>query len=457
MRLFLHYVMQLSFDTADWDITAAYLHSVLNKPLYVRPPHGLERYDDQGNLLYMKLVKSLYGLRQSGHNWMNDLFDFLREYGMTQSPSDTSLWFHRDGPGNIDMVLFVHTDDGKLAYKTQEAREHFMRALRAKFNVGDETDGIDRIFNIKVIREPSRIKLTQKAYILDLANNYNLEPNSRVTAPMTTGYRVILKPELSPKDREAMRTRPFTSLLSALLWVARCTRPDINLALTVLARAASQPDPSHWTELVKILKYLVNTIERGIVIFANQPDLLRCMTDASHASDPVTMRSVSGVFVLVGRNIIDWYCRHQPYVTLHSGEAETLAASTGATFLLYWIQLIEHMTQHRPYSELLTDSTTARNFLSTPLHTSKMRHINVKLFFVRELVKANMFRILHVAGLDNPPDLLTKPLSRDRIDHLLQTLLAWGGAPPPPADTLKAVLPSLSSATDASASKRQRR
>ena len=86
-----------------------------------------------------------------------------------------------------------------------------------------------------------------------------------------------------------------------------------------------------------------------------------------------------------------------------------------------------------------------------------MRHINVKLFFVRELVKANMFRILHVAGLDNPPDLLTKPLSRDRIDHLLQTLLAWGGAPPSPADTLKAVLPSLSSATDASASKRQRR
>ena len=44
---------------------------------------------------------------------------------------------------------------------------------------------------------------------------------------------------------------------------------------------------------------------------------------------------------------------------------------------------------------------------------------------------------------DNPPDLLTKPLSQTEIEHLLRTLFAWGGADPTPEGTLKAVLPRL--------------
>ena len=165
----------------------------------------------------------------------------------------------------------------------------------------------------------------------------------------------------------------------------------------------------------------VNAFFMTKALTSHKSQCFSSMTDASHANDPLTMRSISGTFVLLGRNILDWNCRHQPFVTLHSGEAETVAVSIGATFLMYWIQLIEFMTTSRPVAELLTDSTTARNFQSTPLHTSKMRHIRIKLFFVRELVQANWFRLLHVAGTDNPADLFTKHLAgRDRVLHLCE-------------------------------------
>ena len=152
-----------------------------------------------------------------------------------------------------------------------------------------------------------------------------------------------------------------------------------------------------------------------------------------------TGRSISGLFILLGRTVIDWQCKHQPYTTLHSGEAETLACATGASHLMYWIQLIEQMFGSQPTAEALTDSTTARQFLTNPLHTSQMRHIRIRLFFVRELVNAGFFRILHIPGVDNPADLLTKPLSRADIDKLLQLLIAWGGGKPS-VDTQRATL-----------------
>ncbi len=69
-------------QTIEWDIKAAYLHADLDETIFAYNPERTE--------LWM-LNKSLYGLKQSGNNWMKALFTFLLEYGLTQSQSDTSL------------------------------------------------------------------------------------------------------------------------------------------------------------------------------------------------------------------------------------------------------------------------------------------------------------------------------------------------------------------------------
>ena len=151
----------------EFDITAAYLHSSLELLVYMRPPFGLDRRrDDHGRPLVWKLKKSLYGLRQAGHNWMRDLFRFLTEYGLFQSQSDTSLWFKRAEDGNIELITFVHTDDGKIAGTNESVCNDFMTALKKRFNVGTHNKFIDRMFNIKVDQRNDRtIKLNMEKYI----------------------------------------------------------------------------------------------------------------------------------------------------------------------------------------------------------------------------------------------------------------------------------------------------
>ena len=124
MRLFLWHITQLGMKTEEFDVKAAYPHSDLLEEIYMQPPYGMETYSDSGRVLVMKLNKSLYGLRQSGHNWMNDMFTFLREQKWTQSLSDTSIWDYKHD-GITQMILFIHTDDGKFGYI------HLRRELRA--------------------------------------------------------------------------------------------------------------------------------------------------------------------------------------------------------------------------------------------------------------------------------------------------------------------------------------
>ena len=265
-------------------------------------------------------------------------------WATAQPATDTSLWQLNDDNGDVDMILFIHTDDGKVGYKDEARYNNFLDALKSKFKIGFAKIGIDRIFNIKVEHRRQMIRLSQQKYIQDLLTQYNVVEDPKVTAPMSTSYQLVQRTDqLSEKEMELMRERPFLSLLSALLWVARCTRPDILLSLTLLARASSNPDPTHWRALIKVLKYLQNTIAWCIQlrpINLTDPQLVQ-FSDASHANDHPTGRSITGNFTLLDGNLLDWACKHQPYVTLHSGEAETVAASTGCTHIQYWQQLLE--------------------------------------------------------------------------------------------------------------------
>ena len=216
----------------------------------------------------------------------------------------------------------------------------------------------------------------------------------------------------------------------SLFWISRCCRYDIAVALTILSRASANPEPKHWTALLRVLQYLANTPTRGVVIRPSKDPYnatLLTYTDASYASDPSTGRSISGQIVTVDNTVLDWTSKHQPYVTLSSGDSETVAAASAATQAEYWSQLFEHAFGSRPKSLIATDSTTARNLLTNPMHTTVMKHIRTKMLYVRELIGAHRHQLFHIPGKDNPADMMTKPLDGRTIRHLKRPLRSWGG------------------------------
>ena len=67
------------------DVVTAYLYGSLDSDIYMKIPEGFrmpEAYNSRSRNLYsIKLQRSLYGLKQSGHMWFNHLSEYLIKEG----------------------------------------------------------------------------------------------------------------------------------------------------------------------------------------------------------------------------------------------------------------------------------------------------------------------------------------------------------------------------------------
>ena len=61
------------------------------------------------------------------------------------------------------------------------------------------------------------------------------------------------------EDKEEMSVIPYASAIGSIMYAMLCTRPDVNLAVSLVGRYKSNPDMEHWTTIKNILKYLKRT------------------------------------------------------------------------------------------------------------------------------------------------------------------------------------------------------
>ena len=67
------------------------------------------------------------------------------------------------------------------------------------------------------------------------------------------------------EDREKMSVIPYASAIGSIMYAMLCTRPDVNLAVSLVGRYQSNPGMEHWTTVKNILKYLKRTKDMFLV------------------------------------------------------------------------------------------------------------------------------------------------------------------------------------------------
>ncbi|KAM6546487.1 hypothetical protein CsatB_027223 [Cannabis sativa] len=77
---------------------------------------------------------------------------------------------------------------------------------------------------------------------------------------------------------------PYLSAIGALMYLANCTRPDIAFSVNLLARFSSTPTYRQW-KLIKHIRYLQGTIDKGLFYSNNCGSQLIGYADAEYLSD----------------------------------------------------------------------------------------------------------------------------------------------------------------------------
>ncbi|MBW0494711.1 hypothetical protein O181_034426 [Austropuccinia psidii MF-1] len=108
--------LRLLFSTAclkrwgirTFDVKVAFLHSLIDKPVYVWPPMGMEVPKSS----VLKLNKALYGTKQACRCWWLHLRGILQRIGFRNDEEDPSTYTLNNG--SYQAILWIHVDDGAL-------------------------------------------------------------------------------------------------------------------------------------------------------------------------------------------------------------------------------------------------------------------------------------------------------------------------------------------------------
>jgi hypothetical protein len=118
----------------------------------------------------------------------------------------------------------------------------------------------------------------------------------------------------------------------------------------------------------------------------------------------------------------------QHCITMSSCEAELVALCDSAIELLHVVEVVSFLGHEISSAvEVYTDSKAAYDLCHRFTTAANSRHVDRKMFKMRELRGAGRVNLMHIPGETNPADLFTKILSRQTFEKHRKTVLNLAG------------------------------
>ena len=112
-----------------------------------------------------------------------------------------------------------------------------------------------------------------------------------------------------------------------------------------------------------------------------------------------------------------WKSSRQVGVTLSSSEAEFVAASQAGQEVVYLRALLRGFGYPQVgATEIWEDNASCIMMSENPTNRDRSRHVDVKVHFLRDLVRDGHVKLLKCAGTQNVSDALTKSLPRPTFE-----------------------------------------
>ena len=156
LRILLTIVAAQDLELYQMDADTAFLNGTLEEDIYMDFPDGYQRQDKKSTGL--KLVRSLYDLKQSPRIWWQLISTYLEGLGFTRLSADWGLYYRK----KKQAYLLLYVDDVLIAAQEISTINGIRDALKNKWKWSDKGTAI-YILGVKLDRHrPSKtISLSQ--------------------------------------------------------------------------------------------------------------------------------------------------------------------------------------------------------------------------------------------------------------------------------------------------------
>ena len=364
------------------DIPNAFVRAETETELHMRPPHGVNIFDkadpskSTDNGWVLRLLRSLYGLKDAGVLFNKELHGFFVDNGYTRSNAETSMYYRCDGPRWV--VVLTEVDDLVVTGTDDAGIEALRKALVLKFAKKDDAGvpdarsihwehiksfmGIDIKYDIAM----GIMSMNVKAKIDGIFEEHKeLAKIGMQNTPIRADFRADGVDDTHKwKDIDVYLRKHYANIVGSLIYISITCRPDITHAVGKLSKGMQGATHAQCIMLRNTLKYLNHT--RGLPLVYRRAhsqasdhfrkchdgnptvvgvsstadwhdgvdgdgegdDLCVGFSDANFAeSDVERRRSTSGWAFFVFGNLVSWKSKLQPITAGSTHEAELIALS----------------------------------------------------------------------------------------------------------------------------------
>lgn len=412
VRLFFALASILRLKLLHGDVPNAYVKGQLKELIFMKPP--VELNVEPGKVL--RLLKPLYGLKQSGRCWNHAIDQFIRSIGFERSRLDPCIYYKRVN-GHL-VLLGLYVDDVLFAGELLDDLMGIAKQLEGRFQI-KMLGNVTKFLGMVVIETNEYYVLSQQAMINSALKELNFEHMKPVSTPMYPNMDYD-----DPSSEELVDKRVVREALGTLLWIANCARPDIAFAVNMASRHREKPRKCHWELLKRIFRYLKGTSDRSIVYRKRQQPLAAddisvvIWSDADWAGDRADRKSTSGTVLTLNDRTVAWASKKQSVVAISTMEAEYVAAAQ-STAECGWIrQLLGEILDVNITPRLAIDNQSAIKTVTNDMVSSSAKHIAIRYHFVKDEVRKGHVKPEWCASKDQRADILTKALARPLYEDL---------------------------------------
>jgi len=424
-------------DVAVADVVAAYLKADMNKytllkftgesvDIMCRMNQKYEEYvsfESGKKVLYVQLLKALYGCVVSALLWYELFSGYLKELGFKINPYDSCVANKLINEKQCTIAWYV--DDMKVSHVDRNVVTQVIQDLEKKFGTMSVTRGCKHKFlgmNLH-FKDDHTIAVQMKDYLQESID----ESGIRVTHEAATPAKGNLfdvdseSPALEGEEFEA-----FRSVVAKLLYVATRARLDMLLPVAFLCTRVTKSTKQDQMKLKRVLEYVKGSIDLVYMLGAESLNRVQTWVDASYAVHP-DMKSHTGGVTSFGLGGFMGKSTKQKLNTKSSTEAELVGASDYLPNTI-WLKLFMEAQGHKMSEMMFEQDNESAIRMETNGRMSagqKSRHINIRYFWIKDQTKGMDINVRHCPTLAMLADFFTKPLSGNLFRKFRDVILGY--------------------------------
>jgi len=372
-------------------------------------------------VLYLRLLKALYGCVRSALLWYELFSSTLKQMGFALNPYDPCVANKMINGKQCTIGWYV--DDTKISHVDSAVVTGIIEKIEEKFGKMTVTRGkVHTFLGMEItLQEDGTVKIVMKDYIKEAIEQFGEDVSKQAATPAKKDlFEIDEKSQSLDKDGADL----FHSIVAKLLYVAKRGRIDIQLTIAFLCTRVSCSTKQDWNKLKRGLQFLNRTVDDCMIIGADCLTVLKTWVDASYGVHP-DMKSHTGGVLSLGRGVIMSKSSKQKLNTKSSTEAELVGASDYLPNTIWAKMFLGEQGYEIRENTFYQDNQSAMKLEKNGRAScgQKSRHIDIRYFFMKDRIETEGIEIMYCPTEQMLADFFTKPLQGSLFERFRKVLM----------------------------------